>query len=132
MNKIEAVLIRYEKARAAVMELEAKRSELIRACDRLDLLEGYLGNICQHGEPCGVAAYNLMIDQNDGEPFDGDLISFDEAFSMFVNDDKGACDKCTEAMKIKRGELAAAKKEFGLAKRSMSHHAKKLIRNAKL
>ena len=116
MNK---VIIRYELARQSVSLLTHKRSTLLSECEGLDTSED--------NQTCGREAWLLMEDQNHDCYYD-ECISFEEALTIYINNEEGACDKCLEAYKIKNNELSKAKKEFGNAKRSLSYHGKKLIK----
>jgi len=121
MKSLSDVIIRYETARLNVSKLSLKKSRLIGECEGIDTCEDNHGMIVEIGEPCGVVAWKYMTEEED------DDVSFEDAFLIYIYDEEGACDKCIEAYKLKHGELADARQEFGNAKRSLSYHGKKLI-----
>ena len=124
---MEKIIIRYELARQTVSELTHKRSALLNECEGFDTTEDNHGQIIEIGQTCGMTAWSYMVEQNHECHWD-EQISFEEALTIYINDEEGACDKCLEAYKIKNNELAKAKREFGNAKTSLSYYGKKLIK----
>ena len=124
--KIEAIIIRHEKARALVSELNEKRRSLVSNCETWDNIEDNHGQIISVGVPCGVTAWDSMISNNADLPYD-EQQTFEDVFYHELYDGEGACDNCKKAFEIKRGSLAEARKEFGNAKRALSRMGKKLI-----
>ena len=124
---MERLIIRYELARQSVQELSRKRSLLLGACDGFDTTEDNHGQIISIGQTCGREAFLFMEGQNNNVRFD-ELVSFEDAFTMYINDEEGACASCLKAYKIKNNELATAKREFGNAKRSLSYRGKVLLK----
>lgn len=126
MNKLKILIIRYEKARSLVSKLTEQRRSLISNCEGLDTIEDNHNQIVSVGVPCGVAAWELMGNENLGCPYD-ERTAFEDVFYSELYGGEGACDNCTKAFEIKRGTLAEARKEFGNAKRALSRLGKKLI-----
>lgn len=124
MTKLEELLIRYETARQLVTKLKAKHSNLLAECDGISLEwinDGCYRSAVEVGITCGRKAW---ADMNEEE---GDDISFEDSFFIYINDEKGACEKCKSAYSLKYGELAVANKELGISKRLLSHFGKKLM-----
>ena len=128
MSKIEILIIRHEKARAVVSQLNEKRRSLVSGCEGLDSIDDNHGQIVDVGLPCGVVAWESMVKENAGLPYD-EQQTFDDVFYHELYDGEGACDNCKKAFEIKRGSLAEARKEFGNAKRALSRLGKKLIKD---
>ena len=118
--------MRYETARAKVSDLNHKRKSLVNMCAGIDTTEDHHGMIVEIGSNCFVGAWDYMVNHNQGESYE-DQIDYDDAFIIYMNDDNGACPSCQQAYRLKHGELAEARKEFGNAKRALSRLGKKLI-----
>ena len=130
-NKLEIAVIRYEKARVNVSELVAKRSVLINNCSGVDTIDGRHGELELVGVPCGVAAWSYVNENNNLAMSFDEHMTYEDAFITHIFDGEGACDTCIEAYTLKHGDLAKARAEFGNAKRSLSCHGKRLIKQEK-
>lgn len=132
MNKFESAVMRYERARQLVEALNHKRKILIANCEGIDTCEDNHNQIVSFGVVCFSRAWEKMLEINkESGPYDG--VTFEDVFVDGVGiEDEPACDNCLEAYRIKHHELAAAKKEFGAAKRSLAAIGKQLIKENKL
>ena len=115
MDKKDCIEIikRYELARQVVSILIKKRKELIDTCSKID-------PVSLSGEICLVTAYKEWQDICN---INGEMYPYDE-----VLEEGDYCQNCKDAFSIKHNELAAAKDEFGKAKRALSSFGKKLIK----
>lgn len=103
---LEQVVLQYEINRQLVKKLNDKRCDLVSQCKNIGPETQFL--------TCGPTAYSGITDDD----------SFGDMFYHHINDGNGACEYCLKAIEIKRGPLAAAKKQFGIAKRRLAHHGK--------
>ena len=121
MSEYMEVIQRYETARQLVGELKTKRNDLISSCENLGEVEypHGSGNMRESGKLCLVDCWEEV--QNHGGDYGAEL--------QISHDDGACCDSCWESYEIKTGPLAAARKEFGNAKRQLSNVGKKIIKN---
>lgn len=118
------IVLRYEKARQLVSELKKVRADLISKCSSVSLVmvDGFAelrGELCLHSN------YREWA----GEYEENGYISLSILdYMRDANENGECCDACLESIKIKRGPLMDAKKEFGMAKRSLSHAGKRMIK----
>ncbi len=131
MSNYAEVIKRYEKARQVVVALTEKKMALVSDCDNMK--QGDDHHNWELREPCLVVAWSWMKSENKGEP-SYNCVSYDEVILSGEDFDIGTvsgsvCDKCLEAYKMKRGDIAEAKKEFGAAKRSLSAIGKRIMRD---
>lgn len=131
MSDANQIIMRYEKARQESVALEKERRMLVSHCENIDTCEDNHNQIVSFGENCFVAAWNTMVEENNqcrGHDHWVDHFSFDEVFTNGeLLNDAHVCDNCKKAYEIKKGPLAAAKKDLGIAKRQLSAMGKKLI-----
>ena len=128
MDKYKKLIIRYEKARSAVKDLALKRSELLGSCANIDEVEypQGLGMYQETRQTCLFIAFQNLLEVNDENI--GEEYSYSEVLDEMRGEDN-VCDACYESYKIKKGSLADARKEFGNAKRALSHAGKRLLKD---
>ncbi len=108
MDKYQKAILEYEETRQVAAKLEKKRGKLISNCTRLSIESGL--------KPCLAKAYDDTRNMNNEN---NDFYSYHEVFENgFYEGDY--CNNCHEAYKLKHGELAKARKAFGIAKRRLS------------
>jgi peptide subunit release factor RF-3 len=118
----QSAVIRYEKARQLVASLKAKRRELIDQCESIVTIEdGFFQR--ETGELCLITAYK---DFRESEYEDGQATGFNYGDAL----SEVGCEACLQSFKIKHTTLSVARKEFGIAKRSLSNLGKRLIKEA--
>lgn len=127
MSKYEDAIIRYEDARQLVAKLDSKRKTLISECEAVDTCEDNHNKIVSFGENCFTRSWAKLEEINKESGF-YDGVTFEDVFVEGIGmEDDPVCDNCLEAYRIKHHELAAARKEFGNAKRSLSKYGRMLI-----
>jgi hypothetical protein len=121
----QVAIIRYEKARQLVAQLEDKRRKLIDECESIVTIEdGFFER--ETGEPCLVTAWKNFSDDDDYDSFGMRTgPNYDECLGEI------GCKACIESFGIKNTTLSDAKKEFGIAKISLSALGKRLIKGVK-
>lgn len=129
MDKYKEAIHRYEASRQLLSTLKSKRSDLILECGSIERM-ATIGNPLptQTGTLCLVSVHEVLLDtiqNNYGEGYSYDEILENERY------EGNCCEACYESYQIKKGPLAEAKKEFGNAKRALSHIGKKLIEEIK-
>jgi hypothetical protein len=80
MSKLEAVIIRHEKARELVSTLNEKRRSLVSDCEGLDTTDDNHGQLVGVGQPCGVEALKVMEEENKHLHWDEQLTFYDVFF----------------------------------------------------
>lgn len=125
MKKVECIAIikRHEVARSVVASLNKRRRYLIENCKQ-QTETTINGHFVAHSEICLVKAWKEWQDLCTDN---GELYPYDEVLSEGVG--SGAyCQNCMDSFNIKHNELAAAKAEFGKAKRALSSFGKQLLK----
>lgn len=110
----------YERYRALIIELKLKSSMLISACS------GASYDISQNRKTkCHEAAYAYYKSDDNLHNPSGYGMQIDASYDEIIY--HHACASCTEARRIKKNELAEAKKQFGITKRKISSAGKILL-----
>lgn len=138
-DKYESAVLRYERARQLVNELDDKRRVLLSKCfnitkelDESSIPEGasasdIMQEIAEQSKICLVRAWDYMSSENkDCDIYGYAVCEYGEALR---SEEVNACPACLEAYSLKCGDLAAAKQEFGAAKRSLSGLGKGLMKD---
>lgn len=125
-DKYQSAIARYETARQMVSKLRMQRTDLIKECESIETIDSTHGRI-ETGTLCLNSVYSEMIEDNRENFPDG--YSYEETMEN-AHDEERCCDACYKSYEIKTGPLAAARKEFGNAKRALSYIGKKLIKDA--
>lgn len=119
---IEKIVTDYEKSRQDISRLQEQITRLHLNC----------GGVHEHYKRPDE---NIMCYEHAWRDFiaDENLINpsgfgYQKEHSYDEHLDAVGCDNCIKARKLKTGELASAKKSFGVAKRRLSHYGKKLIK----
>jgi hypothetical protein len=116
MDKYKKAVGEYEKARQEATKLEKKRADLISGCTKHCETEF-------HSKYCLAKAYD---DTKEMRKENNEYYTFDEVLSE-GHASGDYCDNCYESYKLKNGDLAKARKAFGIAKRRLSSLGKKLL-----
>lgn len=120
MISIEGAVLNYEKSRQLVTQLTSVKSGLTGDCPRM--------KADPHDHPCLIEAYEFMKENREyqKEPY-YEFVSYEDALFNAINDEEGCCDSCKASYELKHGDLAKAKKDFGISKCQLSAIGKKLI-----
>jgi len=120
MDKYKNAILEYEVARRDVRLAEKKRIDEV---DRCEVVEAAFKNY-ESADVCLVqVAEGISYEAEDvEEPCSNSRRNYFERMLK-----EGGCKHCVKSYEIKRGELAKAKKRFGIAKRRLSAMGKKLI-----
>ena len=130
LDKYQKMIVRYETARADVSQLKKQRRELIHECEMI----GFIDRPDGFGEmPTGTLCLAAAYDNTNPMPWDeddvgGEYSSYRDAVESMHHHGK-CCDACYKSWNIKIGDLAAARQEFGNAKRSINYMGQKLIKD---
>lgn len=118
MDKHKEAIKDYELKRQVLVKLNNKRNSLVSKCTKDDILD-YDSKICLK------KAYDeqrQMCKENN------EYYSFEEVLNNGECEGK-YCKNCCDSYRLKIGELATAKMEFGNAKRRLSWMGKALTTN---
>jgi hypothetical protein len=122
---IEAIA-NYERCRQRVRELDEHRKAIIAKCRRLSEGDGLVyskDGFTELAKTCLEECWRCREDDGQYQGMGGFL-----DFITCFFDEGECCEHCIDSYKIKIGPLAEAKKQFGIAKRTISALGKSALK----
>lgn len=121
MEKLKKAIVRYEAARQRVISIDDTRRDLFAKCTGTELDD-------TGKKTCSEACWSYYTSEDNLVNYSGFHLQHESEYDEIMSEH--GCQNCVSAREVKKGELAAAKKEFGIAKRQLSAIGKVLIKES--
>ena len=121
MEKLKNAIVRYEAARQRVISTDGTRRDLFAKCTGTELDK-------TGSKTCSEACWDYYTSKENIANYSGFHMQHESHYDEIMSEH--GCQNCVSAREVKKGELAAAKKEFGIAKRQLSAIGKVLIKES--
>lgn len=121
MEKLKNAIVRYEAARQSAISIDNRRRALFAKCTGTELDD-------TGRKTCSEACWDYYTSKENLANYSGFHMQHESHYDEIMSEH--GCQNCVSAREVKKGELAAAKKEFGIAKRQLSAIGKVLIKES--